>query len=266
MSSSSEVDERENMPNTQVATNSTKQPAQKPVATRPVSQPSTPGRSQVKPMISRHKVSASKKNSQSTQKVSGKKVASQRHKLRVGLHSPQLIWRLVVAMVLGVGFAAGAIYSHGQLEKLVSDISQKKAQYIALSQKEEDYQLLSSGLAVIKTEALLIQEAFPDEAGLVEFLSQVEILRKEQGIEVSTFSFTTDQPQKDRFGNDYVELSIEASGPLTNLEKFTDGLLKLPLMIRLKVIKLEKVSEPNSRLVLKAWVFVQSDFFNQSQK
>lgn len=195
-------------------------------------------------------------------KVNKKKI----NKIKPAFRTPRLLWRLAIAIIMGLILIGGIIISNKQLDKLVGESEQKRSQLIALSKKDDDFKKLSSVLNMIGEEIKKIQEALPDENRIVEIISQVESMKEESGVDIKTFKFTEDHPRSDGKGNYYLELNIEASGQLQSLEKFSEIFLRLPVLLRVKDLAITKMDEPVSQMNLKVWIYVEADFFQEVKK
>lgn len=174
---------------------------------------------------------------------------------------PNLYLRLGIAGVLGLILVGGIFFSAGRLKVLVAEIEKKRGQMVALQQKEENLRLLSVVLDSVKKETPLIEGALPDERGVVDFIKTVEDLGKEVNIE--SFSFESDRPQFDREGNSYIEWTIETSAPLAQLETFLEKLLALPLLIKPKLIDIDKIDEELGKLIFRGWLYVNPNFLSR---
>lgn len=185
----------------------------------------------------------------------------QKPKPRPPFSAPSLYLRLAIAGVLGLVFLSGIFFSAAQFKKLVTEIEEKRGQMVALRQKEENLKLLSTSLASVKPEAMLIEKALPNEREIIDFIKKTEDLGKE--VAINSFSFESDRPQLDLAGNGFIEWTIEAIGPLDKLEKFLNELLGLPILIQPKIIDLDKMDQEESKLVFRARLFVAPDFFGR---
>lgn len=177
------------------------------------------------------------------------------------LNVPNLYWRLAVAAVLGLILTGGIFFSNHKLKALAKDAEQKKGQLVALSQKDENFKQLSSALTSLSEEIGLLQKALPSEEGVVEFINQIENIKQTTEVEIKTFKFSDDLPKPDGGGNYYLELIIEAGGPLANLEKFSESLWQLPFLLKIKNQVINKMDEPTSEMILKIWLYVDPNFF-----
>lgn len=179
---------------------------------------------------------------------------------------PNLHWRLAIAGILGMVMIGGIFYTSHQLKTQVNDTEQKRGQMVALSQKGENFKEVSSSLALVKEEIPLIEKALLVESQMVDFLNQVDKIKKDSGITTGTLSFTNDQPGLDEKGNHYLELVIKAEGEVEKLGAFVNNLLKLPILIRVKVFDVAKLDEAAGEMVFKAWLYADPNFFEKTEK
>ena len=176
---------------------------------------------------------------------------------------PNLYWRLALAGVLSLILIGGIFFSSAKLNTLVLEIEKKRGQMVALQEKEESLRLLSVVLGSLQEEIPIVEKALPNERGVVDFIKEVGNLSGKVTIE--SLSFQSDQPQLDQEGNSYIEWTIEASGTLADLEEFSEKILNLPILIRPKVIDIDNMDEETSKLVLRAWLYVDPNFFPEGE-
>lgn len=196
-------------------------------------------------------------------KVEEKKGKVIEKKIKRPFSVPNLYWRLAIAGVLSLILTGGIFFSSAKLKAQVSEVEKKRGQMVALQEKEESLRLLSLTLNSLKEEIPIVEKALPNERGVVDFIKEVGILGEKVMIE--SLSFGTDQPQLDQAGNSYIEWTIQASGSLTDLEEFLEKILSLPILIRPKVIDVDNVNEETSKLVFRAWLYVNPNFFPEEE-
>lgn len=176
---------------------------------------------------------------------------------------PNLYWRLAVAGILSLILIGGIFFASGKLKTIVSEIEKRRGQLVALQEKEESLRLLALSLDSAKEEISLVMSALPNEKGVVDFVKQIGHLGDKVAIE--SLNFESDQPRFDQEGNSYIEWTIEASGSLADVEEFLTRIMNLPILIRPKVIDIDKMDEETSRLVFRAWLYVDPNFFPQRE-
>lgn len=205
------------------------------------------------------KKKAPKKGLRPTKPIRSTKPKRVKKKVRRAFLVPNLYWRLAVAGVLGLVLVGGIFFSSAKLKTSVSEIEKKRGQMVALQEREESLRLLAFELDTVKGEMSLVENVLPNEEGIVDFIKDIESLGEK--VEIGKLSFESDQPQSDRLGRSYIEWTIEARGSLDNLEDFLEKLLSLPILIRSKVIDIDKMDEETSKLVFRAWLYVDPNFF-----
>ncbi|MFC1727001.1 hypothetical protein ACFL0Y_00590 [Patescibacteria group bacterium] len=178
-----------------------------------------------------------------------------------GKKSPKLSWRLAVAGFLGLFFLVGAHYSRTQLKLLVEQIEQKRSHWIALSEMGVNYKKMALDLSQVENEILLISQALPNEAEIIDLFDHLRGIELQTEVVVDVFSFETDQPRLDEAGNNYLDLFIEARGGVENLERFLTNTFNLPILMKAKTINFYQLSQAESRLVFQVRLYVDSAFF-----
>lgn len=174
---------------------------------------------------------------------------------------PSLYWRLAITGALTPLLLGGIFLTSGKLKTLAGEVEQKRGQLVALSERETSFKELAADLAAFGKELPLIEKALPNEERVIDFLGEVQKVREESEVTLTAFSFESDQPKADSKGNNYIELRLGVEGPLINLKNFLEKLLNLPILLKIKTIDASKMDEETSRLVLRAWLYVDPDFF-----
>ena len=188
-----------------------------------------------------------------------KKVA--KIKTRPVFSAPNLYWRLGLSIILGLAMVGGIFYSSFKLKLQATDIEQRRGQMTALSKKGESLEKLSSELSLVKDEIPLIERSLVVESQMIGFLSEIGELEEKSEMVIVSLKFTNDQPVVDKEGHHYLEMVIKGEGTADSLERFTQGVVDLPFLIRTKVFDVTNLDEPTSSMIFKAWVYTDPKFF-----
>lgn len=174
---------------------------------------------------------------------------------------PNLYWRFAIAGFLIPLLIGGIAFSLNKLKGLVTEVEQKRGQMVAYSEREASFKNLSLDLDSVKEEIALLENGLPNEEGVIDFLEKVVELEKKNEVEIKALGFSNDLPRLDKNENNYIELIVEASGSVVNLEKFLGNFLNLPILVKTKTVDVSKMDEEPSKMVFRAWLYVDPDFF-----
>jgi Tfp pilus assembly protein PilO len=170
---------------------------------------------------------------------------------------------LSVAFVFTILFLVGIAFILGQLNSLSLKVEQSRGQLAALEEHEFNLKKLSQDLRSAQSEIAVIDQSLPDEEGIVEFVKKFKGIS--QNVSIEAFNFETEQPVVDETGNAYIDFTVELKGKFEDLKNFLIELVKLPYLTQLKIVDLDGADQEESKMVIRARIFVDQPFFLEKE-
>ncbi len=238
-----------------IASNATrsKVPGVPPPAVEPDEVTAEKGVGAVKKEVKRAKEEKQEKK----EKLFKKRQAGTRLKL------PFPYFHLSIAFIFSLLFLGGIIFASDKLTSLSQEAEQSRSQLVALRELELSLKKLSQDLQSVEKEMVVINQALPNEETIIQFVKEFRAIGQDASIE--TFNFETDQPKKDKAGNFYIGFNVKLKGSFAVVKNFLISLVKLPYLVKLDLVDIEKAGEEEAQMILRAKIFVADSFFQPEE-
>lgn len=171
---------------------------------------------------------------------------------------------LVIGFIFTLLLLVGIIFSYQKLTNLSQQAEQSRGQMLALEDRELSLKKLSLDFQSVQSEITVIDQALPDEQGIVDFVKQFREITQDVSVEV--FSFQTDQPNTDSAGNYFLDFNVELRGSFENLRIFLTKLIGLPYLIKLQIVDIDQTILEEPKMVINARILVNNPFFQEAKK
>lgn len=168
---------------------------------------------------------------------------------------------LGVGIILTLVILGGIFFTSAKLADLAGKTEISRSQLTAIRDRGLSLQKLFQDLQSVAVEAEIINQALPDEAGVVSFVKKFREISADVLLDV--FNFQTDQPVLDEAGNAYIDFDVELKGPFANLKNFLTRLVKMPYLIKLQVADIASADQEEAIMVVTARIYVNEVFFKE---
>lgn len=192
-------------------------------------------------------------------KVEKKEAVVKKRRFGIRLKIPFPHFHLSIAIVFSLLFLGGIVFTSDKLNSLSQEAEQSRSQLTALRELELSLKELSQNLQSVEKEIAIINQALPNEKTIIQFIKEFKEI--DESVSIETFNFETDQPNKDKAGNFYIDLSVKLKGDFTALKDFLVKFVKLSYLVKLELVDIEKAGGGEAQMILKARIFVDDSFF-----
>lgn len=137
----------------------------------------------------------------------------------------------------------------------------KRGRSLKVGASDIKNKFLLADLESHKNQAEKLENLFPDDTKLINFVREIDLLKKE-GV-ISSFSFASENVVNDRTGYPGLPVIIEFKGSLEKVDGAMRKIQNLPFIIRSVTVDLRRL--PDNTIVLKYGSFLYVDEkFNQN--
>lgn len=171
----------------------------------------------------------------------------------------EVIKKVAVFLVLDLVFFLSTIILLGNISDKSRQI--KRGRSLKINTTEINNKFVEADLESHKIDAEKIKVLFPDDTQLINFVREIDTLKKE-GV-VTSFSFASDNTVQDKTGFIGLPVIIEFKGSLVKVDEALNKIQSLPLMFRAITTELRRL--PDNIVTLKYGGFLYVDEkFNQN--
>ena len=170
---------------------------------------------------------------------------------------PQVVMLLIVncIVIVFMAFLAVRLPSKANEVKQVRNVSLQ-------SRSGGDLASVNRVLASATDKIALMNQYIPDENGIVTFVQKLSDLKKE-GV-ISTFTFASEEPVKDRLGFIGLPILVEIQGDQSVQTASLQKIMALPYFIRLITVEYRSLGEEESPILrLGGVLYVNQTFTNR---
>jgi hypothetical protein len=150
----------------------------------------------------------------------------------------------IILGVLNLVFVVSLVVLLGRLPGKANEFKRLRNESLDTAAKSS-IEIAGLELEASRKKADKISAFFPDDAGLIDFVNQIDVL-KEEGL-VSRFSFTSEEAIRDRTGYYGIPVFIEFSGTWSQVGVGLQRVQNLPYLLR--AVSIETTVKPEENLV-----------------
>ena len=162
----------------------------------------------------------------------------------------------VVLGVVNLGLVLSTIFLLGKLPTRASEFNKVRNASISESTKSE-VEVAGLEIAASKEKADKLNSLFPDEAGLIGFVREIDRL-KEEGL-VTRFAFAREKAVKDKTGHFGIPVIIEFRGGWLEIGQGLTRLNETPYLLRAVTIEANRSGEDGNLIIFKYGGFLYVD-------
>ena len=162
----------------------------------------------------------------------------------------------VVLGLVNLGLVLSTVFLLGRLPARASEFNKARNASISKSTKSE-VEVAGLEIAASKEKADKLNSLFPDEAGLIGFVREIDRL-KEEGL-VTRFAFASERAIKDKTGYFGIPVIIEFRGGWFEIGQGLTRLNETPYLLRAVTIEANRSSEGGNLIIFKYGGFLYVD-------
>ncbi len=134
----------------------------------------------------------------------------------------------------------------------------KKMKNLLVQAKQIDLDAIQKTLLENKEKSEKLATVLPNEDELIEFINQIDLLKKEK--KINSFSFVADKPMKDKTGFFGLPLIIESKGSWQEINETLKSIDQLPYLIRGLNLEIKLLSDKEIMLKFAGILYVSQNF------
>lgn len=168
----------------------------------------------------------------------------------------EIIRKVAFLLVLNLIFFLSTVILLQNISNISLEI--KKGRSLKTNVAEINNKFVEADLESHKTDAEKLKILFPDDTQLINFVREIDTLKKE-GV-ITSFSFASDNAVKDKTGFVGLPVVIEFKGSLVKVDEALNKIQSLPIMLRAITTELRRLPENIVTLKYGGFLYVDEKF------